>query len=215
MTPMAMTDHGHAVHESPKIMLVPLMILAVLSLVGGWVGVPASLGGSDHFDKFLAPVFHSTTPAAEAQGVPSEASTEVPESGASRSQELLFTGISVSAAGLGLLLAWLLYYRRPDLPQEIARGLGRLYGAVANKYYVDELYAALFVTPLVDGSTRILWHGVDQNVIDASVNDAADGARHVSDTVRHMQSGNIRSYAGWVAVGAAVIIAYMVWMGVR
>jgi len=208
-------DHGHAVHESPKIMLVPLMILAVLSLVGGWVGVPASLGGGDHFDKFLAPVFHSTNPTAEAQGGAPEASTEVPETGASRNQELIFTGISVSAAGLGLLLAWLLYYRRPDLPQEIARGLGRLYGAVANKYYVDELYAALFVTPLVDGSTRILWHGVDQNVIDASVNDAADGARHVSDTVRHMQSGNIRSYAGWVAVGAAVNIAYMVWMGVR
>jgi len=208
-------DHGHGIHESPKIMLVPLMILAVLSLVGGWVGVPGSLGGSDRFDKFLGPVFHATIPATEAQGAIPEESTKGPEPEASHSQELLFTGVSVSAAGLGLFLAWLLYYRRPDLPLEIAHGLGRLYGAVANKYYVDELYAALFVTPLVDGSTRILWHGIDQNVIDAAVNDAADGARHVSDTVRHMQSGNLRSYAGWVAVGAAVIIAYMVWMGVR
>jgi NADH-quinone oxidoreductase subunit L len=83
---------------------------------------------------------------------------------------------------------------------------------VVHKYYIDELYAALFVKPLVDGSTRILWHGVDQKVIDAAVNDAGDGARHVSDEVRHMQSGNIRSYAGWIAAGSAVVIAFMIWM---
>jgi NADH-quinone oxidoreductase subunit L len=68
---------------------------------------------------------------------------------------------------------------------------------------------------VIDGSTTILWHDVDQGVIDAAVNDSADAARHVSDTVRHMQSGNLRSYAGWVAAGGAVVIAYMVWMGVR
>jgi NADH-quinone oxidoreductase subunit L len=60
-----------------------------------------------------------------------------------------------------------------------------------------------------------LWQGVDQRMIDRAVNDAADGARHVSDNIRHMQSGNLRSYAGWVAAGAAVVIAYMVWTGVR
>jgi NADH-quinone oxidoreductase subunit L len=101
------------------------------------------------------------------------------------------------------------------LPPKIAVALGSFYQAVVNKYYVDELYAALFVKPVVDGSTRILWHGVDEGLIDTAVNDGADGARHVSDTVRHMQSGNLRSYAGWVAAGAAVVIAYMVWMGVR
>jgi NADH-quinone oxidoreductase subunit L len=82
-----------------------------------------------------------------------------------------------------------------------------------NKYYVDEIYAKLFVKPLVDGSTAILWQGVDRKVIDDSVNNAADGARHLSDEVRHMQSGNLRSYAGWIAAGAAVVIAYMVWRG--
>jgi NADH-quinone oxidoreductase subunit L len=93
--------------------------------------------------------------------------------------------------------------------------LGGLYQAVVHKYYIDEIYATLFVKPLVDGSTHILWHGVDQGVIDAAVNDAADGARHVSDAARHMQSGNLRSYAGWIAAGGAVVIAYMIWMGVR
>ena len=100
------------------------------------------------------------------------------------------------------------------LPQKIADALGNFYEAVVNKYYVDELYATLFVKPLVDGSTRILWQGVDRKVIDDTVNDTADGARHVSDEVRHMQSGNLRSYAGWIAAGAAVVIAYMVWLGV-
>jgi NADH-quinone oxidoreductase subunit L len=118
-------------------------------------------------------------------------------------------------AGLGWLLAHLLYSRRPQLPARIAASLGGLYRAVANKYYIDELYAVLFVKPVVNGSTTILWHDIDQGVIDAAVNDSADAARHVSDNVRHMQSGNLRSYAGWVAAGAAVVIAYMVWMGVR
>jgi NADH-quinone oxidoreductase subunit L len=122
--------------------------------------------------------------------------------------------ISVAAAVLGFVLAWALYFRRPQLPARIAERLGGLYRVVANKYYIDELYAALFVKPLIDGSTTILWHGIDQGVIDAAVNDSATAARIISDDARHMQSGNLRSYAGWVAAGGAVVIAYMVWMGV-
>jgi NADH-quinone oxidoreductase subunit L len=129
--------------------------------------------------------------------------------------EYVLMGISISVAGLGWLLAYLLYSRRPRLPARIAHVLGGLYEAVVHKYYVDELYAILFVKPLVEGSTTILWHGVDEGVIDATVNNSADAARHLSDEARHMQSGNLRSYAGWVAAGGAVVIAYMVWMGIR
>jgi NADH-quinone oxidoreductase subunit L len=113
------------------------------------------------------------------------------------------------------LLAWGLYFRRPQLPARIAEGLGGIYRAVAGKYYIDELYAALFVKPLLEGSTTVLWHAIDQGAIDGTVNGTAESAHHVSDAVRHMQSGNLRSYAGWVAAGGAVVIAYMVWMGVR
>ena len=113
---------------------------------------------------------------------------------------------------LGWLLARLLYYARPELPQKIADSFGGLYQTLVHKYYIDELYAVLFVKPLVDGSTRILWQGVDRKLIDAAVNDTAEGARNVSDEVRHMQSGNLRSYAGWIAAGAAAVIAYMIWM---
>jgi len=128
---------------------------------------------------------------------------------------LIFTGISVLAGLLGFFLAWQLYYRNPQLPQQIAAGLGTLYNAVVHKYYIDELYATLFVKPLIAGSALILWHGIDQDVIDASVDNGAHGANEVSDSIRHMQSGNLRSYAGWVAAGAAAVIAYMVWMGTR
>ncbi len=217
-----LVPHGHGgIHESPRVMLVPLVILAVLSIVGGWIGIPGSMGGGNHFDKFMAPVFHTSTPSLNTQHAtpgevaPPEKQTEGPEPQTSRATELLFTGISVFAALLGFVMAAIFYYLRPELPDEIAHALGGFYHAVLNKYYVDELYSILFVKPVVDGSRRILWHGVDQSVIDATLDDSADGARHISDTLRHMQSGNIRSYAGWVAAGAAAVIAYMVWMGAR
>lgn len=180
-------------------MLGPLAILAVLSVVGGWVGI----GG--RFEHFLAPVFQSGG---------AELASQTAE-GASKATEYLLMAASVTAAVLGFLLSWTLYYRSPGVPARIADGLGSIYRAVAHKYYVDELYTLLFVKPVVDGSTEILWHGVDQGVIDATVNNSADSARHVSDNLRHMQSGNLRSYAGWVAAGGALVIAYMVWMGVR
>jgi NADH-quinone oxidoreductase subunit L len=190
-------DHGHGEpHESPMVMLVPLMILAVLSVIGGLVGI------GNRFEHFLEPVFG--TGVAEAAG-----------EAASRGTELLLMGVSITVAVLGFILAYVLYVSKPYLPQKIADGLNGFYTAVLNKYYVDEFYAKLFVKPLIDGSTTILWQGVDRKVIDDTVNNAADGARHVSDEVRHMQSGDLRSYAGWIAAGSAVVIAYMIWMGVR
>jgi NADH-quinone oxidoreductase subunit L len=208
--------HGHGgIHESPWVMVIPLVVLAFLSFTGGWIGVPGSLGGSNRFEKFLGPVFHAdVAEGAEGHGF-SELGAEGPEPHTGHGTELAFTGISVFAGLLGFVLAWLLYYRRPELPQQIAPSLGGLYQAVVHKYYVDELYANLFVKPLISGSTLILWQGIDRDVIDATVDNSAHGANEVSDSVRHMQSGNLRSYAGWVAAGAAVVIAYMVWMGTR
>jgi NADH-quinone oxidoreductase subunit L len=188
-------DHGHGEpHESPMVMLVPLMVLALLSLVGGLVGI------HNGFEHFLEPVFGGEFPKTITEG--------------HGNTESLLMGISVLFSLAGLFVAYMLYVSKPYLPQKIAASLGTFYEAVLNKYYVDEIYAKLFVKPLVDGSTAILWQGVDRKVIDDTVNNAADGAKHVSDQVRHMQSGNLRSYAGWIAAGAAVVIAYMVYLGV-
>ncbi len=213
---------GHSgIHESPMVMVIPLVVLAVLSVTGGWIGVPGALGGSNRFEKFLGPVFHSTAAAfdtehrAGGEMALAERGMEGPEPQTRPATELAFSGMSVLVALLGFGLAWLLYYRNPQLPQRIASSLGGFYQAVGHKYYVDELYATLLVKPLIAGSALILWHGIDQDVIDATVDNSAHGANEVSDSIRHMQSGNVRSYAGWVAAGAAVVIAYMVWMGTR
>ncbi len=188
--------HGHGEpHESPMVMLVPLMILAVLSLVGGLVGI------GDRFEHFLAPVFESGLIAGSSGSL----------GGASHVTELVLMGISVLAAFSGWFLAYFLYNQRPELPQKIANGLNGLYETVVHKYYVDEIYAAVFVKPLIEGSTRILWQGVDRKIIDTAVNEAGHDTKHISDEVRQMQSGNIRSYAGWIAAGSAAVIGFMVW----
>jgi NADH-quinone oxidoreductase subunit L len=217
-------SHGHGpggIHESPWVMLAPLVILAVLSVCGGWIGIPGSLGGSNHFDKFLGPVFRSSTPAVNAENAqmgetaPPEQTTESEEPKTGHSTELIFTGISVAAGLLGLFLAWLLYKRRPELPDRIVASAHALYTAVAHKYWIDELYAAIFVKPLIAISRIVFWRTVDQGLIDGTLDASADSARELSDEVRHMQSGNVRSYAGWVAIGATGVIAYMVWVGTR
>jgi NADH-quinone oxidoreductase subunit L len=197
--------HGHGgIHESPKVMLAPLVILAVLSFGGGWIG-------SARFERFLTPVFfgHAETNTLLAS---SELEAKIIET-EHLEFALMFT--SVATAGLGLLLAWLLYKRRPDLPKQIAAAFGSLYTAVASKYWIDELYSWIFVKPLIAISGIVFWHGIDQGVIDATLDGSAATARELSDDVRHMQSGNVRSYAGWVAVGATAVIAYMVWVGTR
>ncbi len=206
----------HHIHESPRVMLVPLAILAVLSVIGGYIGVPEALGGKNHFDHFLSPVFKVSAEAIPAGAAPGEPAGEA---AAQRSEEgnieLLLTAVSVAAALTGLFFAWLLYHRRRDLPAKIATALDGFYMTVANKYYMDEIYHAVIVRPLILGSTHWLWRGIDAGAIDRTLDGGAERARDLSRAVRRMQSGNIRSYAGWVAAGAAVIIAYMVWLGAR
>jgi NADH-quinone oxidoreductase subunit L len=210
----AAAEHGH-IHESPWIMVAPLVVLAVLSFVGGWIGIPHALGGENRFDKFLSPVFHVSAEAMPAGEQPGEPVHEAAAEHAETNTELLLTGVSVGSAILGLFLAWLLYYKRRDLPEKIADSLGMVYRFVLGKYYVDELYQAAIVKPLLAGSSTVLWRGIDQGVIDGTINGTAEATRDVSDGMRRMQSGNIRSYAGWVAFGAALVIAFMIWMGVK
>ncbi|MGA2988953.1 MAG: NADH-quinone oxidoreductase subunit L [Candidatus Korobacteraceae bacterium] len=204
-------EHGHGTpHESPWVMVVPLLILAVLAVIGGYVGVPEALHGGNHIEHFLS----SSTPVpAESFSAAHEAPGLTPAG--ESSLELALTGVSVLVAFAGLGLAWLFYIRRRDLPDKIAAGLNGLYTAVLNKYYVDEIYGAAIIKPLIDLSTRVLWRGVDATLIDGSVDSGARGMREVGDSLRRQQSGNIRSYAGWVAAGAALVVLYMVWMGTR
>jgi NADH-quinone oxidoreductase subunit L len=192
---------GHSspsdVHVSPSIMKWPLVVLAILSLVGGWVGVPALWGGGEQFQRFLAPSFQIAL---------QEQPTRL-EHSAGLEIALTLISLGVSLAGIGL--AYLMYVHRPELASVAAERLGGLHRLVKNKYYVDEVYRTLVVRPLVFASTWVLWRGVDQWAIDGAVNYAARETRAWGRIARQFQAGNVRSYAAWVALGAILLIGFM------
>ena len=193
-------EHHVHVHESPWSMLGPLVILAILSIIGGWLAAPALWGGTDYFTAFLNPVFGS-----------GEAANALDEA-AAHSLEITLAVVAVVAAALGLLVAFLLYGKQNDKPANIAKSAGPVYTLLLNKYYVDEIYAALVVGPLMWISRNILWKVVDVEIVDGAVNGLAHGARDVGDASRHTQSGNTRSYAVWVVIGAILVIAVVFWV---
>jgi NADH-quinone oxidoreductase subunit L len=186
-------EHHVHVHESPWTMLGPLVILAVLSIFGGWFALPSFWGGPDYFANFLGPVFSGGEVAA----------AEV----AAHSLELPLAGVAVLTALIGFGVAFWLYIRQPGKPEQLAKSLKGMYTTLYNKYYVDEFYAAVVIKPLMWISTNVLWKIVDVAGIDGTINGIASGARSIGDTVRHTQSGNTRSYAVWVVIGALVVIA--------
>jgi NADH-quinone oxidoreductase subunit L len=114
--------------------------------------------------------------------------------------------IASSAGLIGIALAYLMYVVRPGMADSVARGFSGLYTLVYNKYFVDEIYDATVVRPVVNGSRVVLWKGADAGLIDGIVNGAGAAARKVGSGLRLMQSGNIRSYATWVLLGGVVVI---------
>jgi NADH-quinone oxidoreductase subunit L len=197
-------EHRVHVHESPKSMLVPLMILAVLSIVGGWLAAPAFWGSPDYFSKYLEPVF--------AQGTAVE---PVAAEAAVHALEIPLAVVAVITALIGWGVAYWLYLKKPTKPADLAKSFQGVYTTLLHKYYVDELYAAVVVKPLLWLSTNVLWQTVDVQIIDGAVNGVARGALDAGDNVRQAQSGNTRSYAVWVIIGAIVVIAIIFWPYLR
>jgi NADH-quinone oxidoreductase subunit L len=199
-TPRFDEHHVH-VHESPWNMLGPLVVLAVFSVGAGWVAAPHLFGGVDRFEHFLAPVFAhgAAAAAAEHPGV---------------AQVLLHILIepAVIVALLGFVAAWWFYIRQPQTPEKLAETFHAPYKLLLNKYYVDELYDWVIVRLINWISTTALWRGVDVAVIDGSVNGLADAARGFGQRLRQMQSGNTRSYATWVALGAIAFTSLLLWL---
>jgi NADH-quinone oxidoreductase subunit L len=212
----------HHVHESPPSMTVPLILLAILSVVGGWIGWPESLGGSDRFAHFLDPVIarHAEVVAA------------VPE-GATHSTEYALMALSVLVALIGILLAWQFYLDRPSVPERLAKNWGGLYSLLYNKYYVDQIYDAMFVNrakdlgttlgefdlAIVDGVgvngtgwltrvSSIISMAWDSWVIDGLVNLAARMVWILSYPVRMLQSGRVSNYALLIVLGVLVFLGY-------
>jgi NADH-quinone oxidoreductase subunit L len=161
-------------HESPPVMTLPLVALAVLSLAGGFIAVPAYLSG-----MFPRPEEH---------------------------HDVMLVAFSVAAGLAGITLAYVLYVLRPEAPGRLAARVAGLYRLVSNKYFVDEIYHAAVVNPLIHGSRQMLWKGLDAGLVDGLVNGIGRHARALGGIMRLIQSGNTRSYATWVVFGSVLII---------
>lgn len=189
--------HAHGVHESPAIMTIPLAVLALLSIIGGWVGIPAALGGHNEIEHFLDPVFTVGT-------------AEVATTAASHGLELGLAAVSVLTALLGLFIAYAFYYKKPGTAAALAQRAPALYRLVENKFYIDELYSTVIVSPLQMFSRIFLGGIVDGGIVNGSGAAAGATTRGLGSLVRRVQSGNIRSYAGWLALGAAAVLLVMI-----
>jgi NADH-quinone oxidoreductase subunit L len=186
-------DH---IHEAPKSMTVPLMVLAVLSLVGGYVGVPHSLGGSNRFEGFLASVFGHN---------PTESHVAVH----SASSEYLLMLISIVIVLIGILIAHGLYIRNPETPKKLAQKFKTPYRIIFNKYYVDEFYSMVIVKPVVNFAL-FLWKIVDVMIIDGTANGIASLTKFAGELFRRTETGYLRNYALSLTFGAILILIYFV-----
>jgi NADH-quinone oxidoreductase subunit L len=129
---------------------------------------------------------------------------------AEEGHDLALVAYSVIAGLAGIALAFWMYVARPGLADSVARILwGIPYKAIYNKYFVDEIYGAVVVNPVVDGSRSVLWRGADVGLIDGAANGIGTAARGVGGVLRKLQSGNIRSYAVWVLAGSLIAIFFL------
>jgi NADH-quinone oxidoreductase subunit L len=182
------------VHESPPAMAMPLIVLAILSVVGGYVGLPAHWLWGNRFEAFVEPVLGASPEGAHL----------------SLATEYMLMGASVLVALIGLAVAYLFYIVQPGLPMLLAYQAQSAYELISNKYYVDELYDLLFVRPTVAGSTW-LWRAFDVGVVDALVNGTAEAVAANSGLWRRLQTGNVQHYAVSMLLGAMVILGYYAW----
>ncbi len=207
----ASTEVTQHIHESPPIMTVPLIILAVLSIIGGYVGIPHVLGGRNYFHEFLAPVLGG-----HPEGVghasfslirPAHAGGGGMEGGGVN-LELTLMAVSVIIALIGISIAFYLYILKPDVPKRLAQRFRTLYTVVFNKYYVDEIYEACFVNTTKKWGT-FLWREFDDGVVDRTVNLVAGFMLWGGRVLRAIQSGRVQGYALGMIVGAVVVIIFL------
>jgi NADH-quinone oxidoreductase subunit L len=183
------------IHEAPSSMTIPLIILALLSIIGGYVGIPHSLGGGNNFENFLSVVFKNA-----------EQTHVAP---LSHSPEYLLMILSVAVVLVGILIAYRFYISHPDVPKKLAEKYKGAYTVLLNKYYVDELYAKIIVNPLLSLSLWC-WRFFDAKVIDGAANGSAFLTGWMSAIIRKIQTGYVRNYALSLVFGVIIILAYFV-----
>ena len=227
-------EQAHHLHEAPKSMTVPLIVLAVLSVAGGWIGIPAALTGkSPAFERWLEPVFASTdaSEAGRSARARAEGGSHAGSEGAhgAANSELGLMGLAVGFAAAGIFGAAAVY-RQPGRADRLATALGPAYKLVRNLYWVDELYEFVFLKPfrtacdaaqaldvsVVDGAVRgvrnvtiglsYISSVADDWIVDGLVRGAGAAVRECSKILRLLQTGRVQNYAAVMVFGMFVLM---------
>lgn len=192
--------HDKHPHESPKVMTIPLIILAVLSVIGGFVGIPEVFSGEhgNQFHNWLAPIFK-------------DADRKLMHFGLhSHFEEILLMVISVIGASASILLARYIYLKKPEIASRTASRFKGVYNLLWNKYFIDEIYDAVIVSPTVMISKNVLWKIADNRIIDGTVNGAAKLIEILSATIRKVQTGVAQLYALVMVLGIAAALLWII-----
>ncbi|MBM3818423.1 MAG: NADH-quinone oxidoreductase subunit L [Acidimicrobiia bacterium] len=195
----APAHHDH-LHDAPPAMALVLIVLAVGSVLAGYVGVPHALGGHNALSSWLAPAFLPGTGPADAVLPAEEAALE-----------LTLMGVSSLIALAGIGLAAFIWLTRRELAARLAHAWSGVYTLLLNKYYVDEIYDAVIVRPTVRISQDGLWRGFDVRVVDAVVNGFGSVVDASAAVLRRLQTGSVRAYAGSLFIGVVMILGYYLW----
>jgi NADH-quinone oxidoreductase subunit L len=255
--------HGGAIHphDAPMPMAIALVLLAVGSVVAGFIGIPHALGGHNVLGEWLAPVMGAHAPAeagarsiesmtlagdcvvtadaaaaqlpgmttencapagdvalaANVQAQPEvagEAQAHAPaaeDEHAKEALELQLMALSSAIAVFGVLLAWFIWLKRPEIASNMAARFPGVHRLLLNKYYVDELYDVTVVQPVKIVSEDGLWRGMDARVVDGAVNGTGQIVGGMSAVMRLFQSGSVKTYAASTFLGVVLILAYYIW----
>lgn len=187
-------------HESPKVMTIPLIVLAVLSAIGGFVGIPEIFSGEhgNVFHSWLSPVFKSANLKLEFFG------------SHTHFEEYLLMALSVACALGGIFAARKIYIQNPDIAKKLSLRFKNIYRILFNKYYVDEVYDSLVVNPIVNSSRRFLWKIFDSKIIDGFINGLAKSIENISSFIRKIQTGVVQSYAIVMMIGILLALFWII-----
>jgi NADH-quinone oxidoreductase subunit L len=182
-----------------------LVVLAIGAVLAGYIGLPASLGGSDRFARFLEPSFTASAAAGEAAAAPEESGE------AAEGLEYGLMAVSTVTALGGIGIAAFLFLKRRRVADDLAERFAGVHRLLTHKYYVDEIYDAVIVQPIRIVSEYGLWKGVDVRVIDGAVNGVAETVGGSSSLLRRLQTGSVRAYAASLFLGVVLVLGYYLW----
>jgi NADH-quinone oxidoreductase subunit L len=208
--------HPH-VHDAPWPMATALIVLAIGSILAGYVNIPHALGGHADLHTWLTPVFNATNcgqpvTTGELAGMAIEACTPVEERTEDHTAlELGLMGVSSILAFAGIGLATFLWLKNRQIPARLAAQYPGVHRLLLNKYYVDEVYDATIVQPIKVVSTEGLWRGFDVKMVDGAVNGAGYFVSGVSIVLRLLQNGSVKTYAASMFAGVVAVLAYYLW----